>query len=279
MLMVVTFLLASFLVSPANRRVVSPNLTSGIESFKIPSESGAEIAAWLMPCMNAKATVLLLHPNRKDRSVMLKRADLLCNAGYASLMIDFQGHGESPGEIITAGYRERFDVLAAIKFIRQRFPEQKIAVIGCSLGGAATLMAEPKGIDVLVLESVYPTITEAINNRLSMYVGPLRHILGPALFLQFQMRLGISPSQLRPIDHLATIGCPVLIASGDCDRHTTLSETRRMFGAARSPKQLLVFEGAKHQDLLSYDPDKYQQVIEFLDANLSPSSTRKSESR
>lgn len=261
--------MVGYLIAPVNCTVAVPALMTGIEKHKIRSDSGTEIAAWTMTCEDAKATVLLLHPNRRHRGAMLRRAEILRDAGYASLMIDFQGHGETHGDFITAGYLERLDVVAAIEYIREQFPEKKIAIVGCSLGGAATLLAEPKQVDALVLESVYPTITEAIHNRLSMRFGSLRHLLAPALFFQFQVRLGISPSQLRPIDHLQNIECPVLIAAGDCDRHTTLAETHRMFSEAESPKQLLIFEGAKHEDLLNYDPSKYREVIEFLDITLA----------
>ena len=141
-------------------------------------------------------------------------------------------------------------------------------MVGRSLGGAASLLASPLNIDALVLESVYPTITEAIHNRVSMRFGVLHHILAPALLVQLQPRLGVSPSQLRPIDHIQDVGCPVLVASGDCDQHTTWAETQRLFGAARKPKQLALFEGAAHTDLLTYDRNKYQTIIDFLNSHL-----------
>ena len=96
----------------------------------------------------------------------------------------------------------------------------------------------------------------------------LSHILAPALLIQLKPRLGFSPSQLCPIDHIHEVGCPVLVASGDCDDHTTLAETKRLYEAAREPKQLAIFKGAAHNDLLRYDRDKYQEIVAFLDAHL-----------
>jgi uncharacterized protein len=97
----------------------------------------------------------------------------------------------------------------------------------------------------------------------------MHYIQAPALLVQLKPRLGISPSQLRPIDHIADVGCPVLIAAGESDLHTTLAETKRLYNAAREPKQLAVFNGADHSDLLNYDPVQYRKaVVSFLDAHL-----------
>ena len=102
---------------------------------------------------------------------MLGRAKLFHDRGYSTLLIDLQAHGESPGEAITAGYRERLNVIAAIEWIKKRNPKHKIGVVGWSLGGAAALLADSQDIDALVLELVYPTISEAVDNRIgSRYV-------------------------------------------------------------------------------------------------------------
>ncbi|MFT5301275.1 MAG: fermentation-respiration switch protein FrsA (DUF1100 family), partial [Mariniblastus sp.] len=120
-----------------------------------------------------------------------------------------------------------------------------------------------------VLESVYPTITDAIHDRISMRLGPLHYVLAPALLVQLKLRLGISPSQLRPIDNIATVDCPVLVAAGDLDLHTTLAETKRLYNTAVEPKQLVIFNGAAHTDLLTHNPVKYRKdVVGFLDACL-----------
>lgn len=264
----VSWFVGGALVVSSNHSVGFPPVGYRIESVTIDSESGSTLAAWFIPSQDATATVILLHPNRGDRRSMLGRAKLLNQLGYATLLIDLQGHGESPGENVTAGYRERLDVAATVEFVRTKYPNQKIGIIGRSLGGAAALLASPLNIDALVLESVYPTIAEAVHNRVSIRLGALSHLVAPVLLIQLKPRLGVSASDLRPIDHVMNVGCPVLVASGDCDSHTTLVETQRLYQAAREPKQLTIFNGASHIDLLAYDCVKYQEIIVFLDAHL-----------
>jgi uncharacterized protein len=260
---------AGELVAPATHDVGSPPPEYAFESIAFPSKSGAELAAWYLPSKHSKATVVLLHAIRGDRRAMLGRAKILHEAGFATLLVDQQAHGESSGENITFGYRERLDVMAAVDWVRNRNPEHRIGIVGWSLGGAAALLASPLDIDALVLESVYPTIEEAVRNRIAMRLGILSHLLAPALLVQLEPRLGISPRQLHPIDHVDKIGCPVLIAAGDQDQHTTLEESRKLYDAAQEPKEFVVFEGAFHQDLFDFDEAKYRQIVTFLDRHLN----------
>jgi len=262
------------LVASAHRAVGPPPTDFAAKTIEIPSKSGATLAAWHLPLPDSHATVIFLHAIRGDRRSMLSRARLFRDRGYSTLLVDLQAHGESRGEQITVGYLERHDVLAAVNYIRTESPHHQIAIIGRSLGGAATLLAKPN-VDALVLESVYPTVSEAVHNRIAMRLGPLHHVVAPMLLVQLKPRLGCSYSQLRPIDQINKVHCPVLIASGESDQHTTLEETRRIYNAASKPKKLVIFDGAAHVDLLAYDSQKYEsEVMGFIDEVLAEAFLR-----
>lgn len=262
---------ADSLVAPANHVVGPPPADISVIATTIPSESGSKLAAWYMSADNAQATVVLLHPIRAGRRAMLGRAKVLHDAGYCVLMIDFQAHGESPGDHITIGYLESRDARAAVEYARSLNPDHRIGVLGWSLGGAAMLLASPLNIDAAVLECVYPTLHEAVHNRVAMRLGPLSNVLSPVLLWQSQVQLGINPAELRPIDHIAEIGCPVLVIGAELDEHTTLPETERLFEAANDPKKLAIFLGADHTDLLEQDKALYMaELLPFLAKYLKP---------
>ena len=63
------------------------------------------------------------------------------------------------------------------------------------------------------------------------------------------MRLGISADDLRPIDEIANLGCPVFIMSSEKDRTTRPEDTETLFSRAQSPKQLWFVPKAGHVDL------------------------------
>jgi pimeloyl-ACP methyl ester carboxylesterase len=197
---------------------------------------------------------------------MVARAQFLYRARYSVLLIDLQGTGETEGDEITFGWRESRDVLAAVDFLRKADPNVPVVVIGSSLGGAAALLATPPlKVDAMVLESVYPTIEIATANRLEKYLGPLGRAGTPLLLMQVHARLGIPASRLHPVDHIANVGCPILIVSGAKDRNTTPEDTRMLFSRAREPKELWLVPNAGHVDLHQADTAEYEsRILQFL---------------
>jgi uncharacterized protein len=260
----------SKLTEPANHPVPLP---AGFQAqaVSIPG-AGHAIAGWWVDGGVGSPVVLLLHGVRADRSTMVSRAQLLLRHGFTVLLIDLQAHGETPGEAITLGYRESADVVAARDWIKRTAPGRRIGVIGCSLGGASVLLApQPSGFDAVVLEAVYPRISQAVEDRIRIRLGFLAPVLAPLLLMQLELRLHISVSDLEPIRSVGRLISPVLVVAGSEDEHTTLGESRELFDAAVAPKSLWVVEGARHQDFLAYDPKGYEaHVLSFLMEALRP---------
>jgi len=252
---------------PVQARVGNPPADLNAETVTFKSDSGANVAGWWCPISNDRGAVLLLPGIRANRLSMIERARFLRRAGYSTLLIDFQATGETKGDRITFGWKESRDVLAAVTFIRKMQPSQRVAIIGTSLGGAATLLATPPlRVDTLILEAVYPTIEIATNNRLQNYLGPIGRSVAPLLLMQLQARLGASTSDLRPIDHIEKVSCPILLMSGEKDHNTRPEDTRMLFSRARSAKQLWLVTNAGHVDLHRAATTEYEsRVLAFLD--------------
>lgn len=236
------------------------------EPVAFASESGSTIHGWLSRAPSARGAMLLLPGVRANRLSMVGRAEFLRRSGYSTLLIDFQATGESAGEAITFGWRERFDVLASVRYLNARMPGQPVGVIGTSLGGAATLLAAPPlEIRAAVLEAVYPSIDRAIANRLHMRLGPFESAVTPLLLLQLRPRLHVATDDLRPVDHVARLGCPILVVGGALDQHTTVADTQLLFAAAREPKELWLIPNAAHVDFLEFVGDAYRdRILAFL---------------
>lgn len=268
-----TWLAGSILSAPAKQPVGNLPVDLAGGPIQFPSASGATIHGWFIPGKKGVGAVILMHGVRANRLSMLDRARFLSQAGYSVLLFDFQAHGESSGEHITFGYLESRDAQAAVKFLRASAPDEKIGLIGVSLGGAAALLATPSlDVNAMVLEMVYPSIDEAISNRLTIKLGGWAGSLTPLLSWQLKPRLGIDTELLRPIDLIGKISSPKLLIVGAEDQHTRLEESRRMFAAACEPKELWVVNGAKHVDLYSVAKREYEQhVVEFFSKYLGHS--------
>ena len=170
-----------------------------------PAENGNNlISGWLVRGVRGHGMILLVHSLRSNRVEMLSRARFLNEQGYGALLIDLQAHGETPGDRITFGARESEDVEAAMAYLRNAFPGERLGAIGVSLGAAAIVLAKhPLRLDAVVLESLHPTLREAVENRLRLHLGQFGPMLAPLLLWQISPRLGISPGELIPSAALA----------------------------------------------------------------------------
>jgi fermentation-respiration switch protein FrsA (DUF1100 family) len=233
------------------------------EAVRVAYGDDQHLAAWFLPGQPGHGAVLLLHGVRGSRLQMLARARWLQQAGVASLLVDLPAHGESSGERIGFGRLEAPAVDAALAWLRGRLPQERIGAIGASLGGASLLFAKRQPeLDALVIESVYPTIDEAVHNRLAQRLGNFpAQALAPLLLAQIPWRLGLRADELRPVDAIRTLAAPVLVASGADDAHTPWPETERLYAAARMPKVVWRVDGAAHVDLHAFAPEAYQARI------------------
>lgn len=267
-----SWVLGSRLLRPVNHPVPLPAGFSA-QAVSLPGP-GYAIAGWWLDHGDRSPVVLLLHAIRADRSSMRPRAELLFAHGFSVLLIDLQGHGETPGTAITLGLRESADVRAVLGWLKGAAPGRRIGVVGSSLGGAAVLLGpQPSGFDAVVLEAVYPRVAGAVENRVRMRLGPLAPFLTPLLLVQLYPRLRSSWRDLEPIRSIARLGSPVLVVAGSRDQHTTLAESEELFRATVQPKRLWVVNGARHEDFLSVDPAGYaSEVIGFLREYLRPAA-------
>jgi fermentation-respiration switch protein FrsA (DUF1100 family) len=254
------------LARPVQMKVGDGPAELNVEAVTFHSDSGANVAAWWCPLSDTRSTVLLLPGVRANRLSMVDRALFLRRAGYSTLLIDFQATGETKGDRITFGWKESRDVLAAVEFIRRMRPADHIGIIGSSLGGAAALFAHPPlKVDALILEAVYPTIEIATKNRLQNYLGPIGRWFAPLLLKQLHTRLEASADDLRPINYIGNVSCPILLINGDKDRNTRPEDARLLFSRAQTSKQLWLVPNAGHVDLHKAATAEYEsRVLAFL---------------
>ncbi len=243
-----------------------------VESVKFKSTDGIELSGWFVPCAGAKQGVVLLHGNGSTRSQMIARAHLLRNEGYAVLLYDARGHGESDGRLVSVGWYETNDLLGALAFLRSKGCV-KIGCIGASQGGATIALAAARLHDVnwVVLEAVYPDIRTALDRRFRHTVLLPGSVAGLLMTPLAGWRLGVPVDDIAPIKTIAQLPCPVLIMGGERDRHNLSADTLALFAAAREPKELWLVPNAAHVDLYGAAGKAYEEhLLAFVRKNSVP---------
>jgi alpha-beta hydrolase superfamily lysophospholipase len=250
-----------------------PEARAPAQDIIITTDDGMALAATYWPGRTDTAPgALLLHGVKSSRESLTANAAWLASAGYAVLTVDFRGHGESTPAQHSFGLYESRDAKAAFDWLKQQQKGAKVAVVGISLGGAASLLGDegPLPADALVLQSVYPDIRRAIHNRIaSVTTRPPAYLLEPLLSFQSRLRFGIWPNRLSPRERLHEYAGPVMIIGGSEDRATPADETRQLFEAAEGPRQLLLVENADHADMSRLDDALYRRrLLSFLQSHL-----------
>lgn len=253
------------LAGPSRAPIGAPPAALNAENVSFPSTSGSEIHAWFSRGKPGAGAVLLLHGVDENRTIMGGRAIFLHDLGFTVLAPDFQAHGESPGEHVTYGAREALDAAAAMKYLNANTPGERVGVIGISMGGAAALLGNgPIAADAFVLESVYPTIRQAVSNRLDTWLGPLggvARLFTSGLIKLFKSETGVAETELQPIARIGQIQAPLLLINGSADPYTPLAEADSLFAHARAPKLFWPVRGAGHEDLYAYQPAEYERRV------------------
>lgn len=236
------------------------------ENVRFPARDGVSLAGWFVPCPHAKRAVVLLHGYGSERTQTLARARFFRTLGYAVLLYDARGHGESASAMVSFGWHEKNDLLGALDWLRTRgFTE--FGCVGISQGGAtiALAAAELRDVKWAVLESVYPTLPNAVDRRFRRDFGVPGWAAGMLMIPMAEWRLGVSAATIAPRDGIAHLACPTLIMTGDRDTHTFPDDARVVFEKAREPKSWWLVPGAAHVDLYGFARERYEEKLrEFL---------------
>lgn len=250
--------------TPARRALaVAPEKFLGAhEVVRFPARDGVMLAGWFVPRADTTKAVVLLHGYGTTRTQMLARARFFHDQGFAALLYDARGHGESADALVSFGLFEKQDLLGALDWLRGRgFTE--LGCVGASQGGAtiALASAELGGIRWAVLESVYPTLLNAVDRRFRRTLLLPGWLAGCAMIPIAEWRLGASAGSISPRDGISALSCPVLIMAGEQDTHTLPLDAREVFDHAREPKSWWLVPGAAHADLYGHAKQSYEATV------------------
>jgi len=220
------------------------------EEVKLCASDGIELSAWFVPCEGSRGTVLFCHGNAGNISHRLHLIRMFHELGYAMLIFDYRGYGQSQGSPTEHG--TYLDAQAAWDWLIERqTPPGRIVLYGESLGGAvAAWLAKENAPGALVLQSTFTSLPD----------------VGARVYPWLPVRL-LSRFRYNARSYVAQAKCPVLVAHSPTDEIVPYALGRKLFEAANEPKEFLDLSGS-HNDGL--DTAGVAGIEAFLSLHLSP---------
>ncbi len=221
------------------------------EVVTFPTADGLTLSGWFVPSSPSPPsfTVLVLNGNAGNRAYRAPLAASLQRLGVQVFLFDYRGSGGNEGKPTEVGLRA--DARAARSYVLERddVDASRLIYFGESLGTALAiaLAAEfpPAGV---ILRSPFTSLVE---------VGQFHYP-----FLPVQLLL---QDRFMAIDDIQRVHCPMLVLAGDQDRVIPLGQSRRVYDAAPSAKELIILAGADHNDIELLAGDEMMDAIrQFL---------------
>ena len=281
-ILVASYLAASYVVAdrfsqPARVPVDRPPLVQAASYEDVAFTSdGLILRGWLFPGQSDRA-VIVVHGRGANRTEWHGRseriADFLLADGYSVLLFDLRGHGESDGERFSLGYYERRDIAAAIAFLGQRgFAEQRIALIGISMGAASALsvLTIDPNVGPIVVDSSFTDAAVVLAEDLPAETG-MPSALVPGILLVERLAFGVDTAAVRPIDIVrAHHERPFLFIHCERDETIAVHHGRELRAASANPSsELWIAPGCLHPRASDDYPDEYREhVLAFLRSQL-----------
>lgn len=186
--------------------------------------------------------------------------------GRNVLLVDQRCGGNSEGNVITFGIRERHDCMKWIDYVIGRFgSDVQIILAGVSMGAATVLMTAdmdlPKNVVGIVGDCGYTSPKDIICRVIETEMHLLPKLAYPFVKLAARLYGGFDLEECSPLEAVKNAKVPIFFAHGEADNFVPCEMTLRMHEACTSEKGLLTVPGAAHG--LSYPaaPEKYLQAL------------------
>ena len=241
------------------------------EAVEFPATDGVTLRGVWIPAANSDKAVIILHGHASSYDFDVYRAPGLHDAGFSVLLFDFRAHGRSEGKMKTFGYKERWDVMGAIKYLQKR-GMKLFGLLGFSYGGMTAMLTAP------VCPDVKAVITDGGPTRLMTGAAAwadekgLPHWLTRGLAWVFfsitSIRLGVNIFLYEPIRWVGKISPrPVFFIHGNHDLFC--ADFDELYAAAKEPKELWRLPEAGHTTASQLYPEQHaQRVIDFFNRYL-----------
>jgi pimeloyl-ACP methyl ester carboxylesterase len=203
------------------------------DEIQIPV-AGATLNALHFRQPDPRGLVFFLHGNGGDLSSWATDLDFYRKVNFDLFMFDYRGYGKSTGRIESEAQLHA-DVRAAWDRIAPLYRDKPIVVYGRSLG---------TGLGAYLARDVSPALLIMVTPFVSLAATAKRaYPLAPGWLLKYPLRTDAIIGELKT---------PVVLVHGTNDELLPLADREALHKLVRAPVELLVIDGARHNDIHSF---------------------------
>lgn len=199
------------------------------EELEIKVENGLYLNCLKFSNAPSKGAILYLHGNRGSNRRCTRQAEMFSRNGYDIFMPDYRGYGKSDGQIESQEQLYQ-DIQVVYDYIKERYEESSIIVIGYSLGSAmATAITAENNPQHLVMVAPFVSIP---------YLKNIKFPLVPDFLIRY------------PLDNrhsLASVRCAIGLLHGTRDDITLYSSSEILSQVHPDRTEFITLEGTEHR--------------------------------
>lgn len=228
---------------------------------------GTAIPAEFHPVPGARGCVILAHGFGQNRYAMVPYAEIYRKRRFSTVLFDERCFGESTADHGTFGDLEAADIVALVRWVKQRCgSETRIVLHGVSMGAMSCMNAMKLSPDIdYVIEDCGPARAYDGIRRVAYSMIPVPNPFLMPLAERTAKKSGTDIRKNNPVDAVAASGVPICIIHGDADTAVDVHCAEEIFQASQNKQSRIeIFHGRGHAYSIC-DHGRYEAVVnDFL---------------
>lgn len=207
-------------------------------------------------------TAVIIH-GYTDNAIRMMMIGYLYNHDlhYNILLPDLQYHGQSDGNAIQMGWKDRLDVLEWMDVAQSIYGDSlQMVVHGISMGAATTMMLsgekQKEYVKCFIEDCGYTSVWDEFSQELKVRFHSPEFPLMYSTSWLCQLKYGWNFKEASSLDQVKKSVLPMLFIHGDADTFVPTWMVYPLYDAKPEPKELWIVPGAKHA--VSYKENKVE---------------------
>jgi len=218
---------------------------SDFEEVNISSFDKTNLNGLLFKVKDSKGLVFFLHGNMGAVDSWGKQAAFYNSIGYDFFIIDYRGYGKSEGKIEDETQFNK-DIDVVYDFLKTKYSEYKISIIGYSIGsGPATILASKNNPKRLILQSAYFNFGELSNSKLPFV---------PNFIKRYKFETN---------KYIPKVKAPVYLFHGEMDALIPFENSVRLSKLYKSEDHLYILKNQEH-NRINYNLEYQEEIKNIL---------------